>query len=390
MKRYSPALSLALAGALILMSSCNTNKAKVSGRFIGADKQALVLQGVSPTGSAKADTVLTDGKGNFKFSVKLPDSQTTLYNLTVGEESIPLFISPGEKIEISSFYENPRNYNINGSEESSLLKEVNDILRNGTFTLDSIAQSQSLFNPTDEQRQANARAYLREYQRIKREQIRFIVSNNGSLAAIYALSQRLPNDDVLFNGDSDIIYYRSVAEKVAENYPDSPYLASLQKDIAAFDNTEEILRNLQEQLDNPSSFPDIEMPDIYGEKQKLSDRTGLVILLDFWSTKFEQNPVVNAEYRELYNEFNSKGFTIYQVSIDDSRPEWVSAVQNQKLPWTTVFDTKGSGNYSARVYNVNTIPANYLISAGGDIVERNLFGDELRKAVEREVRKVKR
>lgn len=379
---------LAAAGTLVMFTSCNSGKAKVSGNIVGAPNKKITLEMVSVGGSPTVDTIVTDAKGNFKFAFALPSTQATLYNLKINGEYIPLFISPGERITVDTFYESPRSYAVAGSPESGLLHEITDILREGTLRLDSLARAQSLLEGDKGEIERNTREYIREYHRIKRSHIAFIITNKGSLAAIYALNQRLPNDEDLFTGENDIIYYRTVAEEVELTYPNSPYVAALKRDIANYESEYELLGRLQRAIDSePLTFPEIEMSDIYGKAQKLTDRKGKVIILDFWSLGFDRASVVNAEYRELYSELHGKGLEIFQVSVDSSRPDWVSAVQDQRLPWTTLFDTKGSGLVAARLYNVTSVPSNYLISASGDIVARDLYGDDLRRAVEKEIKR---
>lgn len=377
---------LLAAGTVLALASCGNNKAKLSGSLIGADSRKITLEMVSPGGTPTVDTISTDVKGRYSFTVKLPSQQATLYNLKINGEYIPLFISPGERITVNTFFATPRRYTVNGSPESELLKEINDILRNGTTRLDSIANARASIANNEAELEQNTQEYVREYRSTKREHVRFIIGNKDRLAAVYALNQRMPNDEVLFAGENDIVYYRTVADEVSRTYPESPYVNALKREIAAYDSSVELAGQLQEKIDNPDPFPEIAMPDIYGKEQKLSQMLGKVIVLDFWSLGFEQAAVVNAEYRELYGEFHSRGLEIFQVSIDTARPEWVNAVQTQKLPWTTVFDTKGTGSNAARIYNVAQVPANYLIDASGEIIARNLFGDDLRKAVENQLK----
>ena len=76
-----------------------------------------------------------------------------------------------------------------------------------------------------------------------------------------------------------------------------------------------------------------------------------------------------------------KGFEIYQVSIDQNRAEWVDAIDQDKLTWINVGDMEEGSALAARVYNIQSVPANYLLDKDGAIVAKNLKGPGLEKAV---------
>ncbi len=378
-----------LIAAVILtgLSSCGKNMASVEGHITGADKASVALEMVSAGNTVWSDTTVTDAGGAFRFAPELPSGRTTLYNLKVNGAVIPLFVSPGEKVVIKSHYDTPGSYSVEGSRESELLKEITDIMSSGARTLDSLYKI-SLTAEDETLRGKITEEYTEEYRSVKREHIKFIMANHATLAAVYALRQRLPGDEFLSDGSNDIVYYRDVAEHTSEAYPGSPYVAALKKEIANYDAAMALAGEVADMAENPASFPEIEMPDRYGRLQKLSDRTGKVIILDFWSSEFPEAAVMNAEYKELYEKFANSGLEIFQVSIDDSRTEWVTAVQEQQIPWTTVFDTKRSGSTAARIYNVSEIPANYLIGADGTIIRRNVFGERLRTEITKALGKI--
>ena len=152
--------------------------------------------------------------------------------------------------------------------------------------------------------------YTDEYYRIRREQLRFIIENKSSLAAVYALYQRLPGDTYLFNGDSDVVYYRTVAEALEQSYPDSPYLQSLLAEITRMDARISLTSRISE-----AGYPDLELSDIYGKKVRLSSLTGKVVLLDFWSAELGNSNTLNAELKEVYKKYADAPtpFEVYQV-----------------------------------------------------------------------------
>ena len=60
---------------------------------------------------------------------------------------------------------------------------------------------------------------------------------------------------------------------------------------------------------------------------------------------------------------------------------WVSAVQEQNLPWISVCDLRGTASTALTLYNVQNLPANFLIDREGNIVAKNVYGAELEKRV---------
>lgn len=125
----------------------------------------------------------------------------------------------GDRVTVNSAGSVVRNYTVEGSAESELLREFYQAFVVGAQHLDEIASRFAEPNLSEERHRELMKEYTDEYFRIRREQLRFIVENKSSLAAVYALYQRLPGDSYLFNGDGDVVYYRTVAEAVAERYP---------------------------------------------------------------------------------------------------------------------------------------------------------------------------
>lgn len=373
----------AITAIALLGASCDRNAAKVSGRLPGSASMPVVLEHVTASGNVSADSTTTDRKGNFKMKITLPDSNATFYYLKVDGQSLPLFISPKEHIRITSRYCNPGDYTVEGSAESVLTKEIYDMMNAGASRLDSLGALISTPGISKAQRKEHLDRYVREFGRLKRDQIRFIVTNSTSLAALYALYQRFPNDEMLFSGDNDIIYYRMVADSVSKYHPDSPYVAALRSQIASEDSNEELARMVCESMKTPVSYPDLALPDMYGETRRLSDDNGKVILLDFWLSESAAAAVYNAELKEIYDEYSGRGFEIYQVCLDTSKQQWINAVQTQNLPWISVCDLNGMNGIAPKIYNISQVPANYIIDKSGEIVARNVSINDMRRTVDR-------
>jgi peroxiredoxin len=372
---------IALIGIGLVGVSCGKDRARLTGQLLGSEGKEIYLERVIPGSTTVVDSIKGGKKGEFRFDIALKDRQPTIFNLRYEGDLVPLLISPREKVEVSSFGDLAHSYNVAGSPESELVARLHKILSSGIESLDSIAYLLTTPNLAQEQRRELARAYYQKYNSIKREHIKFIVENASNLAGVYALYQRLPGDDVLFNGESDFVYYQMVADSVERYYPSSRYVVALRKEIDGHNAQIELQKKIENDVVEYTNYPDIELPNMYGKKEKLSSMAGNVIVIDFWTTGIPEARVNNAELKELYGEYGERGFSIYQVSLDTSKTLWVTAVQEQKIPWTTVCDFKGLGSPVVGLYNIQKIPANFIIDRRGNIVGKNLYGDALAKKI---------
>ena len=224
-----------------------------------------------------------------------------------------------------------------------------------------------------------ARLYTAKQRELKRKQISFIITNKSSIAAVYALYQRLPDEQYLVNSESDLIYFRTVADAVCKSYPNSPFVVTLRNDVARMEAQASLLNSIEER-----DYPDIVADDMYGNPARLSDLEGNVILVDFWVAELGNSNALNADLKQIYNKYESNGFRVYQVSFDTSKATWIQAIQDQKLPWTSVCDFRGQVSPIMGIYNVRSLPSNYLIDRKGRIVAKNVYSD----ALEAELKKI--
>lgn len=379
-------LLLLSATALMAFSCGQKNKAHISGTFSGISKDTIYLEMLTTKGRTVVDSTVTNQQGNYRFTVSPPVAAPTFYNIVYKQSSIPVIVSPGEKVKVNSLCDLGRNYTVEGSYDSKLLKEFNTMYSNGVRSLDSLANLYSETRPTpdnDARRTALLREYTQRYVKIKREHIAFIVKNASSMAAVYALYQRLPNDEALFNANDDRVYYRMVADSLADKYPASPHVIALLRDVKTQDDAAALAQQVSRQQAETAGLnhPEITLQDMFGKDHKLSELKNKAILLTFWSVTDPKGPAMNNEMKELYKEFSGKGFDIYQVSLDSDKASWILAVQAQKLPWTNVIDPNGFTGLPAMSYNVAATPVNFLIDRRGNITGRNLQGAALRTRV---------
>ena len=374
-------INVLLLTILLLATACGkSDNVRIKGSFSGVPEMPVYLDLISTTNVITVDSTVTDNKGRFQFKATLREKQPTFYSLRSGNQSITLLLAPGDKVEIRSLGNLATNYLVEGSKGSQEVKEVNSLLIDSRRVLDSLSNLFATM-PASVERSMVRGQYSREFIQQKRDLIAFVIGNATSLSAVYALYQQMPNGDPIFGDETDLPYYRLVADSLETRYPNSPHVRSLLADLDDVQRRIE-LNNMLAQADEASfGFPDIDMPDMYGNRIRLSSLVGKVILVDFWTANTAENRIVNAELAELYAEYKGRGLEIYQVSLDNNRAAWISAVQQQKIPWISVSDLNGLNSPAVRVYNIASVPANVLINRHGDIVARNVPVDRLQAEI---------
>lgn len=128
--------------------------------------------------------------------------------------------------------------------------------------------------------------------------------------------------------------------------------------------------------------PDFTMNDVNGNPVSLASKLGpKLLLVDFWAAWCNPCRQENPNVVKVYNDFHKKGFDVLGVSLDRDKDSWLKAIADDKLTWTHVSDLKYWDNAAARLYAVNSIPANFLLDETGTIIGRNLRGEDLQKKV---------
>ena len=365
MKNCKIVLETAALCAVLFLASCSRN-ASVRGVLQQAPDSDVVVRLLDINRYETLDTVRTGSDGSFKFKVKVGKGDPEFVYLFYGDTKIAsLLLSSGDKVSVEA--DTLGNYSVRGSEESVKLAEVERDFAAAQKTLMELSQSLEGLDPSSDKAADIRRKMGQEYVSYYRGRVRYIMENSHSLTVVPVMYQRFGDNLPVFGQSTDAIHFTNICDSLETVYPDSKYVKALKAEAASRNN----YLDLEARLKNATEigYPDITLPNINAEKIALSSLDAKVVLVQFWSAAEASQKMFNLDVlKPVYDKFHSKGFEIYQVSLDTDKTLWARVVKDQKLPWISVCDSRGAASPYVTLYNIPSVPATFIIS-GGELVD---------------------
>lgn len=359
--------------AVIAVACNDASQYTIRGRISNAEGRYIYLDELKLTSTVNVDSVRLDKDGEFKFKGNVSYPSFFLLKLSENEKNfVTLLVDSAEQVEVSGDAANfSRDYLVKGSEGSALVQELNKQLSKTKHKLDSIRSLQISFR-NEVGYELKRQQWETEYEQVRQIQIdyskKFVESHPFSMANVLALYQKFDDDTYVIQ---DLQSLKVAASALNSFFPESEHVQALYANTIKLMQEERnarINRFIQQEGQNS---PDIVLPDPNGKKIALSSLQGKYVLLQFWASADRGSRIMNPVLVELYKKYHSKGFEIYQVSVDNNRYDWISAIDKDGLDWINVGDMEGS-NVAVNAYNVSELPFNYLLDKEGVIVGKNL------------------
>ncbi len=354
---------------IILFAAC-TKKSEgilISGKVANpVPGEMTYLLWLGESGLEVVDSIEVGDNGEFETYLKV--NQPEFYRVSFYDRQFINLILTGEEkkvyIEADGSDPNGKN-NVTGSYHTDLMRQLDSIARKKQSDIQLLNQEAMQARSRGDVKTMNEitdQYYYLNGKHNRNMKIR-IRQSLPSLAALYGINYIDVEQEFQF-ADSLVTIFKS-------SLPDN----TLTKELSA---RIDVLRKLAVGAD----APEISLPTPEGDHVTLSSLKGNYVLIDFWAAWCRPCRMENPNVVKLYNKYKDRNFEIYGVSLDRKREAWLKAIEDDGLMWRHVSDLKYFNSEAARQYNINAIPATYLIDPDGKIMAKGLRGESLRLKLE--------
>jgi peroxiredoxin len=333
-------------------------------RFYSGKEIKLVKMDVSKTETIDS-ILINNGKFELKGVVESPD----LYYIFIDnyKDALPIIVE-NETITIELNKDTITNSVITGSKENDIFKIFQDFakpLRNQNVILGQ------------QFREAQAQNDMATMQEIRKKYDSLVkINNDFSIETVTKYNDAATSAIILEDFLKAKVVTVKQAEDIYNNFSDK---------VKETRSAQEINRIIQAlgATEIGSKAPEFSGPTPDGQTIALKDVLGKVTIIDFWAAWCGPCRKENPNVVNVYNKYHEKGLEIIGVSLDgnnrqkDPKLAWLDAIEKDNLTWYQVSNLQYFNDPIAKMYNINSIPATFILDAEGKIVAKNLRGAAL-------------
>jgi len=353
-----------LFGLSILIASCSGGKSKITGNIENAKNEILFFEQLTPAKINKLDSVKIGNNGDFKMAVKIPEYG--FYRLRLTDNNfITLLLDTTASIEITANALNMQDgYTTKGSPESEKIAELFKNMNKSFAKRDSINRLYSTLAQEGKLDSITAASLTSQFFAVNISNREYIIGfakeNSGTLLPLLAAEYLNPQEDAE--------ELSKIAESLNAGFPNSDYVKTFNARV-----------NEAKRLAVGSPAPEIVVNDPDGKQIALSQFRGKVVLIDFWASWCKPCRMENPNVVKVYQKYKDKGFEIFGVSLDKEKGAWLEAIEADHLTWKHGSELAFWNSTFVRTYNIDGIPKTYLIDKNGNIIAKDLRGEQLER-----------
>lgn len=364
--------------AAFITIACNKvseNEFLISGTANGIENgKKIFIEIQGETGSIIKDTGVIE---NGKFELKGITESIDLGFIRIENEPInlPLILENGE-INVTITTDTVQNSKIGGTKNNDLFQAFNEdskviIRKKGKFEKANAGRIKAAKTAKDT---ATVNQIMKEYgtfqDELNKVSVNFIKKNPDAYLSVLLLENFTMRQYISL--EEIKAYYEKLDKKLLNTKSGKNIKMVLDSQNKATSTNDVSVGKLA---------PDFSAATPDGKQASLKQSLGKVTIIDFWASWCGPCRAENPNVVALYKELHSKGLNIIGVSLDKDAAKWKEAIAKDGLAWTQISNLKYWDEPIAKEYNVQSIPATFILDAKGVIVAKDLRGDALKAKV---------
>ena len=356
--------TLLIAAVAVLAASC-TSKPSATTTIIGQfgsklpDEVHLVLPG-------QIDTIVATDPVSHSFKVEVPTDVLSMLNIESedhGASLIPdgttLTVNFGDEYQVDIDSDKPKisvqkKFDEFASWIQEFMKEYNEN--------NAAVRQDSSLSP-EERKEKEGEIYSEAIKELNDKCREIIKANPDNLLAVVALQ----NMDV---DDEEMI---SIIDGLSDKVKKLPDIAGLSEVLSVRSETAK-----GKMFKDFTVVQDLENPE--ASTVKFSDYVGKgkYVLVDFWASWCGPCKAEMPNLKEVYEKYHGDKFDMLSVAVWDNPEATVQAAKELGIEWNQIINAQ---KVPTELYGIEGIPHIILFGPDGTIIERNLRGAEIGKAV---------
>lgn len=346
--------------------SCGGTQSVSGVKIVGTVDQVVPngwvsLEVIEEEGPVPVDTAEIDEDG--KYSLVTSIESPAFYRLNFNGRQYVTLILNGEEteVEVNADGNTPNGFSeVSGSYDTQYIRDMDAVVN--AFQTDVNALNKRAIEARASRDTESFQAINVEYQDLARANNdrlkKMIWESVPSLAAFYGVQRLDPEQYYTF--------FDSVSVALSQELPNNSLVISLATMVSA-----------KRSLTVGAEAPEISLENPDGQVISLTSLRGKYVLLDFWAAWCRPCRAENPNIVRAYTKYQGENFEILQVSLDKTKDAWLNAIEQDGLPWLHISDLKYWNSIVTKSYQINAIPASYLIDPDGKIIGKNLRGPML-------------
>ncbi|MGB4456652.1 MAG: TlpA disulfide reductase family protein [Flavobacteriaceae bacterium] len=304
-------------------------------------------------------TFTSNGLANFKGSQNFPAMHYLFFENANG--NIPVIIE-NASIEVAAQKDSLNAAKLSGSDQNTWFSEFVTTSQGFSERANGIATD--LQNARANGKEAFIESLREEYLELQEEaksyEISFAAEHPGSLITV-------------------LLIERMFASKAVEELKIKELIEAITPEIKESDAGKKLMTLWEANLSTAigSNAIDFSGPNPNGEIISLSNLKGKVTIIDFWAAWCKPCRAENPNVVAVYNQYHDKGLEIISISLDKKKEDWIAAIAADQMDWHHISSLAYFSDPIAKQYNINAIPATFILDENGTIVAKDLRGPAL-------------